>query len=174
MGIFTRKSKEIHTISEEEYYLNKNLDAAWSVIETVLRMQGTKYYPESRILHDSLVLHVLTSKKYEEKSQSVAGMLEIMSYILDFRNKKINEEEIAIGSVFLCDMKNSPHYDKSGKESETIKSIIIKNVNQLMSVNIKTRQDIFTAVLVEFTKLKLNKDAISKYENILRKIKGEN
>ena len=43
-----------------------------------------------------------------------------------------------------------------------------------LKLNIKTRQDIFTAVLVELTKLKLNKDAISKYENILRKIKGEN
>jgi type IV secretion system protein VirD4 len=101
-----------------------------------------------------LIFHVLSSGIYPKEQQNLNGVLGILSQAAA-QNTDTEGEETGMGDVLLHEMMESKHYDKDGKESGYIHTIISNAAARCLGQHTKVRSDTFTTV---FSKMRLFED----------------
>jgi type IV secretion system protein VirD4 len=101
-----------------------------------------------------LVFHVLASGIYPKERQNLNGVLGILSQAAA-KTTDDEGEETGAGDALLHEMMESTHYDKDGKASEYIHTIISNAAARCLGQHTKVRSDTFTTV---FSKMRLFED----------------
>jgi type IV secretion system protein VirD4 len=101
-----------------------------------------------------VILHVLSSNIYGEDMKTLGGVLSVISKAAG-QGREDEGGEKSIGEELLLEMREAKHYDKNGRESETLHKIVANAANRCLGQNPKVRGDVFSTV---FSKMSLFED----------------
>lgn len=102
-------------------------------------------------LLNGVIMHLLSSQKYEDTS--ISGAYKLLSRA---SNEENEDGESKPGESLFKEMQESKHYDADGKENQTIHDWVSDCAGRMMKNNPKVLSDIFSTV---FSKLRLFEDS---------------
>jgi type IV secretion system protein VirD4 len=108
----------------------------------------------ARDILTGVILHVLSSRIYGDDMKTLAGVLSVISKAAG-QGREDEGGEKSIGEALLLEMRESAHYDKNGRPSETLHTIVENAANRCLGQNPKVRGDVFSTV---FSKMNLFED----------------
>jgi type IV secretion system protein VirD4 len=107
-----------------------------------------------------LIFHILTSRNYAKEQKNLNGVLSVLSQAASQETTNESGEQTGLGDELLHEMKDSPHYDKYGRESPYIHKIVSNVASRILGMHFKVRSDVFSTV---FSRMRLFEDPYIAY-----------